>query len=616
MNLTSNQITSLLTEQPKLPRGHQAAIQQQERVKLHSLNRGVSGDASLKSKHVAGSAFTDLTDWMRRLLPRDKARVAMNLIRFPLDSVALSGEIYQELGRAFDGVDAREEYEFRGEGSAEDWKGYRAEALGGREGWRTDAMQTLRSRHNGIMVVDLPDTPNESDERPAPYFYTLDLERAHCYEIAADGCTLEYLVTFDPERQENHRIAYVFDDVAYRIVHVHENQRVEVVAESFHDLGHCPARMFWAETSDVTQPALRQHPMSDYLGAIDRYQLNCWFSFYGDLFNGWPITTTFQQSCNYRSETEYCDEGYLRSSDHNGSYLYDSGDELALCPKCKDRNAIGPGTNYEVPTPNPANGNTNMLPAVGLTTADVNALRYHKETVEEQARKIFAGVVGSVFDAVNNQAVNEKQVASLFEARRNVIRRLSSNLESLQSWVETTVCRLRYGNDFVSLSISYGTEWFLFDQEDLLAMYHAARDAGAGPALLDELQLLYFATRHRRQPRDLDRAKLIFALDPARHVTGDALQNLLNAGGITSQDYALKVRLSSLLGRFERQHGPIVDYRASSTLAVRVAAIRTILLGYLIEEQPQEPTQETTPPAGDQIDNPGQRAPQPQLDNA
>lgn len=602
-------ITELL-KSPAKPDGVTAAVEHQKRVRLHSEPevRAVHGVRKSQSKgyHASSDAFTSLLDWMRRILPRDKFRVAMNLVRHPLDSVSLIGEAYQQLERAFDGVDRTEEYKFSGDKTLADWLEFRKQLLGNADGWRTKGMQYLRGSHNGIAVVDLAETPNGTDTRPSPYFYVLDIDKAHSFKIAPNGSQLEYLIYFDEKTNgvDAGRIAYVFDDTHYRVISINSSGGYTTLTENVHGIGYCPASMFWGETIDHDCSALRSHPITDYLANLDWYQLSAWFDRYGDLFNGWPITTTYQQQCNYNSESEYCDNGYLRSTiaerGNSGVYLMD-GDDLAICPACKDRNSIGPGTNYEVPLPNAANGNTVMLPAVGITTADVSALKYQSDKLEKQSVKIFSGIVGSVFEAVSNQAINEKQVDSLFEARKKVVIKLARNFERFQSWAEETMCLLRYGTDFKYLSINYGTKFFMFSESELMEMYLAARDAGLNAGLLDELQSMYFETRHRRQPKQLERIKMLLAIDPARHVSSDNLIVLRDAGMLSPTDLALKLNISTLISRFEREKGAITSFQETKTMAVRIDAIKAVLLSYLPE--PESEMDDESKDDDEQIDN-------------
>lgn len=552
--------------------------------------------ASNGQKQVSSNAFANLVDWMKGMLPRDKVRTAMGMIRHPLDTVGLVGEMYQELERAFDGVDRTENLQFSNDTLTDDWRAYRNDKLGGEDAWRSRGIDTMRCRINGIAVVDLKKEPNSSDSKPCPYFYVLDVSSADSF-IVKDDNSLEYLIYYDSSvTNKDYKKAFVLDDSSYRIFRYFQkgkDSRIELEVDNPHNLEYCPARMFWTDAIDSSHPELKQHPLTNHLGGLDWVQILTWFGRFGDLFNGWPITTTFEQKCNYINESEYCDNGYLRlnqEGEGGGVFLMD-GDSPMPCPVCKDRNSIGPGTNYRVPVPSPANGNARLLPAVGITQVDVAAIKYQEEKLDRAATKIFSGVVGSMFEAMNKQAVNKDQVASLFEARKKALIKVARNMEAVQAWVERSICRLRYGDSFVSLEVNYGSEFFLFSSDELYELYTKAKADSADAATLDNLQWLFYQTKHRRQPRELERAKIIMALDPARHMNATTALPLLESGVISREDYAIKLNMSTLVARFEREIGPLISFQKEKEWGVRINAIKGILLSYIPKKRKEESNQ-------------------------
>ena len=73
----------------------------------------------------------------------------------------------------------------------------------------------------------------------------------------------------------------------------------------------------------------------------------------------------------------------------------------------------------------------------------------------------------------------------------------------------------------------------------------------------------------------------MLAIDPARHHTNATAQGLFQAGIITREDYALKANMSSLVNRFEREHGPLTVYADGAPWASRIERIETILYSYV-----------------------------------
>lgn len=582
--LTLIQVLEKLKTTPN-HKGKESAVRQQERVSLH-------GKPILQKRAgVSSPAFTEMVDWYCLSLPKDKRRAVKRLIRHPLDTVTISGEIYQQLERAFEGVDREEKYVFGSSELEADWHAYKDNVLGGQDSWRSRGMDGLRCRHNSVAIVDMSADVNEPGTLAAPYWYLRDLNTIFEHPMVSPT-EFEYLILRDQVTGENYQRITVLDDEAYSVYHYFsDTQTLTEEIRNEHQLGYCPATMFWTDCLDSETPIVKDHPFSAFLGKFDWCQGSHWTKRMGDLINGWPITTTFKQSCTYRSEKEYCDAGFLRSTaeGHENVYLLGSDLEIAECPSCAHNNSVGPGTNYQVPLPNNANGNTVMLPAVGITNVDVAGLKYNAETLKDQEVALFSGIVGSVFEAMNNQAVNEKQVQSLFEARRKALVGVARNFERLQTWIESTMCRLRYGAAFIETSINYGTEFFLFSAGELLTMYTEQRDLGADAAVLDQLQNLYYQTRYRRQPSELERVRIMLAIDPARHHNPASLPALKADGIISREEYALKANMSTLINRFERDHGPLVAYADTTPWGSRIDRITAVLLAYI----PPAPTVNT-----------------------
>jgi hypothetical protein len=576
MILSQAQILELMTA-PEKPTGAEEAVRQEQRVKLHGKAR--VHDERRKDR-TASDALTRLLHQVRDILPRDKYRTVLSLVRQPMDTVTVTGEAYQQLERAFDGVDRSCRYVFTSSELEADWLKFRDMVLGGDDAYRSRGMDILRCRPNSVIICDLP--PEQTTPRPEPYWYAKELSTLHSYRIGKDR-VLEYVTWLEKVDGENFDRLYVLDDEAYTVYQYRTAGGPKLTEESRaeHELGYCPARLFWTDAIDPANPLVVNHPLTAFLGKLDWCQITHWLKRFGDLFNAFPITTTFRQACNYHTETQTCQDGYLVSAETGNYYLGDE-DDLLPCPKCKDRHNIGPGTHYEVPVPSKAAGTENMLPAVGITKVDVDSLRYNAENLKAAEEQIFGGIVGSVFDAINNQAVNEKQVQSLFESRRKALLTLARNFEKLQTWLEKTLCKLRYGSAFSDLSINYGTEFFLFGPQEILLMYTEARNNQLDAVVLDNLQYLYYQTRFRRQTLELERVKITLALDPARHATPDQVMGMYQAGILSREDYAYKVNTSSLLDRFERENGPLTEYQADNEdYGRRIEAIRAIVYSYI-----------------------------------
>lgn len=592
MILDTNMIQNLL-KKPDTSDLTQKAIAQEKRIRLHG-----KAEVPLENRnHLTNKALTDLILYVKKMLPKDKARTTLNIVRQPLDTVNLMAEVYDQLERAFDGVDREERYDFSSEDLMMDWLQYRDNELGGEDAWRSKGIDTLRSNHNGIMIVDMAAEPNE-DGLPAPMWYVKPLEEFHSYMAKAD-CSMEYVMWKGPKQKDDvssreYYTLYVIDDESYRVYQAFDiagSEEVSLIEQinNPHDLEYCPASFFWTDAIDGEEADVKKHPASEFIGRLDWFQFQNWQCRFADLYSGYPIHTIYKSKCNFVDEVSKCDDGYLVSTrqESRGRFLYDDdGVGLRPCPKCKDKHGVGPGTTYEVPIPNTNKGVPAMMPAVGVTTVDVSALKYNSEKLANESKNLFSGMVGSVFDSMSNQAINEKQVMSLFESRKRIVSKIARNFERIQKWTERTVCSLRYGASFSDLTINYGTEFYLFSSSELLDIYSAARDKKLDASILDYLQDTYFATLYRRQPIQLERSRIMVAIDPARHHTIDSVGVLFAAGLLSRDDYGIKLNFSSLINRLESENGAITMFGSALNWDVRISRIKEVLASYLPEEQP------------------------------
>lgn len=556
-------------ERPKRASELQAAREHESRVRFHS--------ETMLDKRSLGRALSSYYAWVRRLIPADKAAIFETIAeRMPFPSVTLTDDAYKALEKVFDGRNGAELYEFTEPQTAEDWEAYRANVINSPWVWREEGFEVMKTAINSLVVVDLPTEagPGLSE----PYFYFLDLDAVIDFE--PDGDDLKWVIF----RQDADRIAVV-DDTSWRVFRT-ENYRElkELERESPHGLGYCPARFYWTTPVTRTNRTVKRSPITNTLGDLD------WFLFFAlskrhlDLYAPYPIYSGFSADCDYELDNseinvhEHCEGGFLR--DREGRYLIRAG-VLAECPACTKKRIAGVGSFVEVPTPSPENNNADLRNPVQITTVDRASLDYNVEEVDRMKGHFLESVTGFAGERITAEAVNEKQVKAFFENRTNVLRSLKKDLETIQEWTETTVCRLRYGAAFVSCAIDYGSEFYLLTADDLLDIYLAAREKGADAVTLDLLHDQYLETRFRNNMGDLARARMIVDIEPMRHISKADAAGLLAAGIITPAEYAVKMNFSSLLSRFERENADITRFDVAANYDVRVARVQEVISSYI-----------------------------------
>lgn len=519
--------------------------------------------------------FTEFADWVQKLIPKDKYRIFLSLFKFPTQNIELTGKIYGELERVFDGRNSAVTFQFLDPTLSDDWEAYRHDVLKEPEIWRSKGWDALRTAINCVMIIDLP--TEQQGERPEPYFYFLGIENV--IDFRAKGEALEWIVF----RQPGKRIA-AFDDTFMRVFQLNEKGEIEeLITEVQHGLGYCPAKFFWTTPLSQEQPDIKKSPLSPQLGNLD------WLLFFRvskrhlDLYAPYPIYSAYAADCNYRNnETgDYCDGGFLRNI--KGEYKIFRDGTVERCPVCSEKRIAGVGSFIEVPIPK--GDRPDLRDPITITTVDRNSLDYNTGEEKRLADEIYSKVTGIGGEVQQKESINEMQVTANFEDKKNVLLSLKTNFEKAQTFVDETICRLRYGESYLSSNINWGTEFYLYSTEDLQTIYNEAKKSGASEARLDMIADQIIATENRNNPLQMQRMFLLKQLEPYRHLTLSELQGLANRQLIDPIMMLIKINFATFVDRFERENINILEFGSALPLDRKIDIINQKFIEYAKEQQ-------------------------------
>lgn len=519
--------------------------------------------------------FTEFAEWVQKLIPKDKYRIFLSLFKFPTQNIELTGKIYGELERVFDGRNSAVTFQFLDPTLSDDWEAYRHDVLKEPEIWRSKGWDALRTAINCVMIIDLP--TEQQGDRPEPYFYFLGIESV--IDFKAKGEALEWIVF----RQPGKRIA-AFDDTFMRVFQLNEKGEIEeLITEVQHGLGYCPAKFFWTTPLSQEQPDIKKSPLSPQLGNLD------WLLFFRvskrhlDLYAPYPIYSAYAADCNFRNnETgDYCDGGYLRNI--KGEYKLLRDGTVERCPVCSEKRIAGVGSFIEVPIPK--DNRPDLRDPVTITTIDRNSLDYNTEEEKRLADEIYSKVTGTGGEVQQKESINEMQVTANFEDKKNVLLSLKTNFEKAQTFVDETICRLRYGESYLSSNINWGTEFYLYSTKDLQTIYNEAKKSGASEARLDMIADQIIATENRNNPLQMQRMFLLKQLEPYRHLTLSELQGLANRQLIDPIMMLIKINFATFVDRFERENINILEFGSALPLDRKIYIINQKFIEYAKEQQ-------------------------------
>lgn len=590
MGLELKQIKEIL-QRPAKKRVIQNAVNLQCRLRFHT-------ETNVKISDI-NSPTTEFLEWVRGFLPKDKFTIFTQLFKFPLPTPEIVEDVYRELERVFYSRNSSTSYQFTDSELAEDWASYRKNKLNEPDIWKTIGWKRMQVSPNSILIIDLP--AEQTSERPEPYFYWLEIDAVIDYKTD-DNQSFEWLVFNQP----NNRIA-VFDTDSIRVYQLNEKREIEsLVSEASHDLGYCPARFFWSMPLNEKNKDLKKNPITKELSSLDWYLFFALSKRHLDLYAPYPIYSTYEADCNFENaETgDYCDGGFLRNRNRDDAYVLALDGSIARCPCCGEKALVGPGSVVSVPPPNQSEGVADMRNPVQITTIDKDSLEYNVTECKRLKDEIVVSIVGSGGTVSEKEAINETQVAANFENKTTVLNALKTNFEQAQKFVDDTVCRFRYGKSFISSSISWGTEFYVFTSKELHDKYDQAKKAGASNAELDAITDQILEVEYRNNPLLLQRMQILRQLEPCRHKTLNEVMSLVNTGLVTFQQAAIKVNFSTLIDRFERENINIIEFASNRPLREKIDIITKKLEEY-VKQDGLKPVQKASEGAGQGLCNGG-----------
>ena len=570
MALELNQIKQIL-QKPSKRQVIQKAVNMQRRLRFHTETNIAVSDINQPT--------TIFLQWVKTLLPKDKFNIFLQLFKFPLPTPAVVEDVYRELERVFYSRNSSSSYQFTDSELAEDWANYKKNSLNEPEVWKTTGWKRMQVSPNSILVVDLPQIQKSS--RPEPYFYWLEIDAVIDYQLSKfDDNAFEWLIFNQP----NHQIA-VFDDTYIRVYQLNEKNEIQfLVSEASHDLGYCPARFFWSTQLNEKNKDLKKNPITKELSNLDWYLFFALSKQHLDLYAPYPIYSAYEADCNFENnETgDYCDGGFLRNA--KGEYKILNDGTVERCPCCSEKRIAGPGSFLEVPVPNQSEGVADMRNPVQITTIDKDSLDYNVSECARLKNEIVISVVGSGGTVSEKEAINETQVTANFESKTSVLNALKTNFELAQKFIEDTICKLRYGDAFISSSISWGTEFYVFTVTELYSKYKQAKENGASNSELDAISQQILEVEYRNNPLVLQRMLILKQLEPYPHKTLDEVIKLFEKGLLDEKLVKLKINFNTLVDRFERENINIIEFASKKPLRDKINIITNKLLEYVTED--------------------------------
>ena len=541
MELTK--IQSLLKEKP-----NQWAIQQartqQSNIRFHT-------DIIL-NRTEAGVSYFEFIGWVGRILKQDKFNRFNELLQFPNPNNELIDSIYSELSKSQEAEDYIETYIFNNDKAKEDWAIYKNQF---NKFWATSGWNEYKRSINSFVVMDWPEL--QTSDLPDVNYFFVNIDNVIDASVNDDN-SCNYII-FKTELG-----TAVYCDEYLRLF----NEKDVLITEVAHELGECPARNFWTDTINAKSNVNKKAAISGTLSEFNWLLFHRVNKKYGDVSNAYPIVYEYEPDV---------DDSEVDTDDKPTA-------ERGATKNMGAENA-GAGSYKTVPVPTEKDDPDLMRKPIHTEKADVESLAYNTTELKRLKTDIFNSVVGFGGEANNDAAKNEKQVQSGFESREATLTNIARNFAAIIAWSNDMVCRIRYGDNYVSNFVYGGSKFFLQSQSDINNQLKETDSDTIKESLNDQL----IDIRFKRDDISKQRAKMITDLDPFAFRSNEDVIELFKSGLISNEDFQLKQKLFTFVKKFERENVPLTEYEPMETYNERIKLIITKLKEYVTSQQIKEP---------------------------
>lgn len=518
------------------------------------------------------TAWNEIKRAIKNRVAPEKYEKTMLMFDFPLPVTSITSDIMGDLNRVWNGRNANFFVQFPNK-RAEDVSQEILFQLNTRKFVEKVGRKAFQCKPQTIVIVD-------KDEKGVPYYIALDCERVLDYETSPCGEDFNWImfkhsVAYGEDNSVVEKIG-LYDSEFYRVITLGKNEQIISIEEQAHDLGYCPARWFIDKPLNTKKDEKRYSPLGNVLGMLSRWTQFDAYSNYAELYSTFPVVEYAAAAC----ENEYCTNGMISQPTEGGGWTAPKA-----CTSCNNNTFSGPGTSIKI-NPSIDKDENDEKGYFRFISPPTQNLEYEdaKQNARENSIKLNTTGANSV---IEKEAVNDAQIASLMEDRKNPLLVLSGIASRVHEWLQETALFLWLGVE-VKSTANYGTEWFLMNEAQLQKLFENAKNAGLPESELDQIYKLLIETKYKAQPRLIKKLLIEHNLNPAPYNTlGECYEKVSN-GVMQANDLYIKANITKFIAKFERENGSIVDFGSEVSFEQKINSIYNSLIKYVENEKKEE----------------------------
>lgn len=544
-----------------------AIARRQQKQLSYFLQSSIQDDVSVEYfKTWAESNYRsndDLFNWVKTVFRKENFLSFYKYLRFPLvSSKIVNDEIKQQLKRVYYADDSYFQYLIKGKEvqAPEELKSTTFE---------DELFNAMLFRHNDIIVHDL-------DDINSPYREIISID--NIVAIDSDNGTIEkvcYSACIESEDESKKEIeGYLYlDDERYIFYDKDLETEIKNVP---HDLGRCPACWISNEAFSTDNDIVRKSIFSYVKRDLEKLVFLNTLLEMSEPNGAIPTVVKIKTTSNSSKDIKGESNKDPMASNSISSQQAEFGRTVQ-----GSESVLQTGSITQIPLDKLKDGdgkfNTDLIKNfVNFIYIPTECLTYIKERVEEITVDIIQNVLGD-YAQQNQAAKNELQITRSYINKQDVLRSVSLNLSWVRKQSDTMLLGLKYGIDKVKVSVFYGSDFFLDNENDLYALFKDAPNPIERRTLLKRIG----KTRYRFNPSLAERTTLLYSLMP---FTSDLdFDKALSNNLIDEKTKQMQLQFDYWIAMFESEYGDILQFykELDATDNEKLIAIKNLILNLI-----------------------------------
>ena len=516
--------------------------------------------------------FKSLQTFWGNIFDQAKAERVQEFIRTPLASVELTENLLSELAKVLNPKDGFWKVKTSKENGVEVLSTIMDETKKHIEsGW----LKATKNRPSLALVVDFDGKQTS--------LISVESERVISASVKECGQFEHIAFVHSIRKNENGETVtkYAFYDAERYDVFEKANGEVKYLEEESieHGLKYCPAHSYYYTPLNDEDHFNRKTPFTTALNKIEEFQIFDNYHFISEHYGSMPISERVVPKCSNPKCQQGKEKVLIESTKNDPEPRYKWED----CQVCATRKIVGPLTDlvHTVSNDPQAPDHTGKFRFVPMP---LDALNHQKEMQQERKYNLRLQVVG-YSDVTNRASVNELQVMGTWESRRMVNFMSKYNLEQLTLWaMETQTLLIGTSLDKVSFGISWGTEWYLENPEDVLKKLEESATKNVPQAVILDLYESYIESKYQGNMDEVDKMDILRMLEPMPFMNISEILPFAEKGLISQNDVVLKTRFSEFIDLLEEQVGDVTRFGSDLTWTERTRRLKDAL-DMLVQEE-------------------------------